>query len=500
MNRNWKLFICTGLIFSILAGCAPAVEESNAVTTPPPTTNEIQVETLPTSSPQPTEEEALPTSSPQPTEVVFFAESSGKIPVIYSHGGGPCDIGGMVFLTKHPNVDLIGLVLSRGEFHPEIAVDLWPVFLYDVLNSKDTAIALGSDARMDPNSHDFPEAWRPYADNFWGLALPEKITEYEPAVGHELIIDLVNNSPEKVTILAMASMIDIALALQQDPGIIDNISHVVIMGGAFTISGNLDDAPYPISNKAAEWNMWIDAQAAKYLFNSGVRLSIVPLDAIQYYLPEEDVNTINTINDPAVNYVAQMWNSQFGNFGPFFIWDTITATAVTNPENFYWTYDGVDVITEVGDFQGQTIALNNGATHTRFATGADYDAILDQLFETFRGETELVPPADEKSELSITELGGTWEGYTGGFHITFFIEPECKLNEKCGTFEIPEFSLTGDIAFVNVNGNVYEFKATNMSSGQTGADYEYLQLQDDGTLFYSTTGSGVTSEAILERQ
>ena len=111
-----------------------------------------------------------------------------------------------------------------------------------------------------------------------------------------------------------------------------------------------------------------------------------------------------------------------------------------------------------------------------------------------------MPPTDEKSELSITELGGTWEGYTGGFHITFFIEPECKLNEKCGTFEIPEFSLTGDIAFVNVNGNVYEFKATNMSSGQTGADYEYLQLQDDGTLFYSTTGSGVTSEAILERQ
>jgi inosine-uridine nucleoside N-ribohydrolase len=503
MNRNWKLFICTGLIFSILAGCTPTVEEPTAGNMPPLTTSEIQVETLPTSSPpQPTEEEALPTSSPQPTEVVFFAESSGKIPVIYSHGGGPCDIGGMVFLTKHPNVDLIGLVLSRGEFHPEIAVDLWPVFLYDVLNSKDTAIALGSDARMDPNSHDFPEAWRPYADNFWGLALPEKITEYEPAVGHELIIDLVNNSPEKVTILAMASMIDIALALQQDPGIIDNISHVVIMGGAFTISGNLDDAPYPISNKAAEWNMWIDAQAAKYLFNSGVRLSIVPLDAIQYYLPEEDVNTINTINDPGVNYVAQMWNQQYGwsDGAGFLIWDTITATAVTNPENFYWTYDGVDVITDPGDFQGQTIALNNGATHTRYATGADYDAILNQIFETFRGETTLTPAADAEPDIIITELAGTWEGFTGDFHITFYIKPECKLNEKCGTFEIPEYSLTGDITFVNVDGNKYEFKATNISSGIPGNEYEYLEILGDGTLKYYSQGETVTSEAILYRK
>ena len=498
MNINWKLLIPTVLIFSFLAGCAPTVEEPTAENTP--SVEEPTAGNTPPTATSEMQEEDTPTSVPPTTEEIFPDPLVGRIPVIYSHGGGPCDIGGMVFLAKHPNVDLIGLVLSRGEFHPEIAVDLWPVFLYDVLKSKDTAIALGSDARMDPNSHDFPEAWRPYADNFWGLALPEKITEYEPAVGHELIIDLVNNSPEKVTILAMASMIDIALALQQDPGIIDNISHVVIMGGAFTISGNLDDAPYPISNKAAEWNMWIDAQAAKYLFNSGVRLSIVPLDAIQYYLPEEDVNTINTINDPAVNYVAQMWNSQFGNFGPFFIWDTITATAVTNPENFYWTYDGVDVITEVGDFQGQTIALNNGAQHTRYATDADYDAILDQLFETFRGETTFAPPADGESDIPIIELAGTWEGFTGDFHITFFLEPECELNVKCWTFEIPDFSLTGEVTFVDVDGNVYEFKATNISSGQPGNDYEYLQLLDDGTLFYSTTGSCVTSEAILERE
>ncbi len=56
MTKNWKFLLCAGLIFSILAGCAPAVEEPAAGNTPPPTTSEIQVETLPTSSPQPTEE------------------------------------------------------------------------------------------------------------------------------------------------------------------------------------------------------------------------------------------------------------------------------------------------------------------------------------------------------------------------------------------------------------------------------------------------------------
>jgi len=502
VTRNQNLLICTGLFISLLAGCGSAGEIP--AREKPPVVVVSAPENTPTVIPSITPEEIIPTFTPQPTEVSFFDPPNGRIPVIFSHGGAPCDIAGMVYFTKHPNVDLIGFVLTRGEFHPEIAVKKWPVFLYDVLDYKSTSIAIGSDKRMDPNSNEFPESWRPAADNFWGLALPEQEAEFEVGVGHEMIIDLVKNSQEKVTIVAMASMIDVALALQQDPGIIDNISHVVIMGGAFTVEGNLSDAPYPIDNEVAEWNMWIDARAAQHVFNSGVPVSIIPLDAIQYYIQQADMTEINEIDDPGVKYAARMWNQQWGwGGGGFFIWDTITVTAITNPENFNWVYDGVDVITEPGDFQGQTIALNNGAQHMRYATGADYDAVLDQLMETFRDETALFSsapeaPAASESDIIITRLGGTWEGFTGNFHITFFIEPECKLNEKCGTFEIPEFSLTGDISFVDVNSNLFEFKVSNTSFDVPNADYESLQLLDDGTLLYSTTGSGVTNEAILE--
>ncbi len=496
MNKLWRFLICTGLIFSILIGCTPRAETPTTENISQPVANENQEEEE--------KEEVPPTHTSEPVESIFPNPIEGKIPVIFSHGGAPCDIGGMVFLSKHPNVDLIGIVLTRGEIHPEIAVEKWPVFLYDVLDSHNTAIALGSDIRMDSNSHEFPEAWRKSADDFWGLDLPDQVTEFDPVVGHELIIELVNNSPEKVTLIAMASMIDIALALQEDPGIIDNISHVVIMGGAFTIRGNLDEGPDETSNEAAEWNMWIDAQAAKYLFNSGVPISIVPLDAIQYHVQSGDIDRINTISDPGVEYVAQMWNQQWSwsNGEGFFIWDTITVTAVTNPENFYWTYDGVDVIAESGDFQGQTIALNNGAVHTRYATGANYDAVIDQLLETFRDETLLSPlsPAVETDTI-ITELAGTWEGDTGAFTIIFTLETECIINEKCGTFEIPDFDLSGDISFVNIEGNIYEFKATNLSSGkESEALYEYLQILDDGRLKYFTSGQERSSEAILERK
>lgn len=93
MNRNWKLLICAVLIFYMLVGCAPDISEVGEESTPAP--------------PKLTSEE------------IFSDVAKGKIPVIYSHGGGPGDIGCLVYLTKHPNVDLIGMVLSRGEIHPE---------------------------------------------------------------------------------------------------------------------------------------------------------------------------------------------------------------------------------------------------------------------------------------------------------------------------------------------------------------------------------------------
>ncbi len=504
MKKHTVFLMMLVIITSLLIGCTPAKETPVIIVVQDPTRTPT-----PTVPPPASETQDVPTPSltPPPTEVVFLDRSQEKIPVIYTHGGGPCDIGGTVFLKKHPNVDLIGVVLSRGEIHPEIARDKWAAFLYDVLDLQGTALGLGTDERLDPNSHEFPEGWRSLADNFWNLGIPDPVMDYETQPGPQLIVDLVNRSPQKVTLIAMASLADIALAMQQDPGIIDNIANVVIMGGAFTVPGNLSDAPYEIDNQVAEWNMWIDAQAAKYVINSGVPISIVPLDAIQYLVDAADVAIINGISDPGVNYVARMWNTQIGWNGPFLIWDTITSTAITNPENFYWTYDGVDVITEPGDHQGQTVPLNNGATHIRYATGADYQAILDQLFETYRGETvswitSEGEPDEGPQDGSLADLAGTWEGSTtGNFQITFYLGSDCELNKPCGTFEIPDFSLTGDITFVNITGNIFEFKASNFSLDSVSpAVYEYLELLDDGTLKYVTQGEEGGNEGILYRK
>jgi len=77
---------------------------------------------------------------------------------------------------------------------------------------------------------------------------------------------------EKVTIIATGCLTNIALLLTIYPEIIDDIKQIVIMGGAVgrNVSGN--------TKPNAEFNFEIDPEAAAIVFQSGVEITLVPLD------------------------------------------------------------------------------------------------------------------------------------------------------------------------------------------------------------------------------
>jgi len=373
VNKSSKVIIYSILLISFVVGCAT---EKNEV---------VVEETLQVSSEE-EEKEVLPTNTSEQKEEIITNTLSEKIPLIFSHDGAPDDIATLVYIAKHPSIKLIGVIQSYGEQHPTQSVDEWQVFLYDVIDYDGAAIAVGSEEPVDPSPNEFPAGWREGADNFWGLDLPAKGGDYEAVVGYELIIDLVKNSPGKVTILVTGAQTDVALALQEDASIADNISQIVIMGGAFNVGGNLYESAGYEDNEVAEWNIYVDPLAAKIVFNSGVPLSIVPLDGSDdFVIKPEHYQMIKDIDDPALKVLSRLWEQQFIWWGgDFKIWDIVAAAALTNSEHFTWTYDGVDVIAEVGDSHGQTIVLNNGSQITRFASDTNFEKVRDTIFEVYR--------------------------------------------------------------------------------------------------------------------
>jgi len=372
MNKLSTVLLSLMLLLSLAIGCTPPI-------------NARMVEETLHAPDEGTENILLPTTASEHKEEIVIISLDEKIPLVFSHDGAPDDIATLVYISKHPNIKLIGVIQSYGEQHPTLSIDEWQVFLYDVLDKDDTAIAIGSEKPVDPNPNEFPASWRSSADNFWGLDLPAKTGDYDSAIGYELIIDLVKNSPEKVTILVTGAQTDMALALQEDASIAENISQIVIMGGAFNVRGNLFDGSG--NNMVAEWNIFVDPLAAKIVFNSGVPLSIVPLDGSDNFMINAIQHAkIRDIDDPALQVLSQLWEQQLNWWGGggFKIWDIVAAAALTNPEYFTWAYDGVDVIAVAGDSHGQTIVLNNGSQTTRYASDTDFNKVRDIIFEVFR--------------------------------------------------------------------------------------------------------------------
>jgi len=230
------------------------------------------------------------------------------IPLIFSHDGAPDDIATMVYLSKHPSIELLGVIQSYGEQHPTESVEEWGIFLYEVIDRDDVPIGVGSEIPVDPHPNQFPEGWRNSADEFWGMYLPEETEEFETAVVHELIIDLVKNSPVKVTVLVTGAETDMALAIEEDASIAENIEQIVIMGGAFNVDGNLNESPGYEGNHTAEWNIFVDPLAAKIVFNSGIPLSIVPLDGSDnFFITADDPKKLRKYDDDAIQVLYWLW-------------------------------------------------------------------------------------------------------------------------------------------------------------------------------------------------
>jgi purine nucleosidase len=96
----------------------------------------------------------------------------------------------------------------------------------------------------------------------------------------DVIIDLVTASPGEITLVALGPLTNLALAVRREPRLARRVHEVVVMGGSFT-RGNV--------TPAAEFNIFVDPEAAAIVFGAGWPLTIVGLDVTETALAGESV-------------------------------------------------------------------------------------------------------------------------------------------------------------------------------------------------------------------
>jgi purine nucleosidase len=97
-----------------------------------------------------------------------------------------------------------------------------------------------------------------------GYPPPRRSAEKQHAV--DAIVSIIRNNPG-LLLVTLGPLTNIALALAQAPDIVRNVGRCVVMGGAPCCEGNV--------TPAAEYNIWVDPEAARIVFHSHLPLEMV---------------------------------------------------------------------------------------------------------------------------------------------------------------------------------------------------------------------------------
>ena len=105
-----------------------------------------------------------------------------------------------------------------------------------------------------------------------GLTLPAPRMALRPQHGVDFIVETLRAAdPGAIALCALGPLTDIAVALIKAPDIADRVGELVVMGGAGFEIGNI--------TPAAEFNMHVDPHAAAIVLDSGMPITMIPLDA-----------------------------------------------------------------------------------------------------------------------------------------------------------------------------------------------------------------------------
>ncbi len=203
-------------------------------------------------------------------------------------------------------------------------------------------------------------------------------------------IDTIRNSPEKVTLVPVGPLTNIAILLRAEPDIVENIEEIVIMGG-----GHIERN----ATAASEFNIWMDPEAAEIVLNCGAKITLVPLDAthaastrldeVQQY---KDLNT--TVGDMFAELI-EIRTHAYNVLQPLHepdlcpLHDALCIAYLINPDvlqNVLFTRVDVDISGGFAD--GMTIVdtrhFHNLPDNCHVALSADRDLFNQILYERIK--------------------------------------------------------------------------------------------------------------------
>ena len=159
------------------------------------------------------------------------------------------------------------------------------------------------------------------------------LTKEEPLNGLAVgkMIEMVKDNPGKVSIVIIGPETNIAKAILKEPVLPKLVKEFVIMGGAISCPGN--------KNRTAEFNIFVDPESAEIVFNSGAKITLIPLDVCnQIVLTLKDFKKIkeSALYKPIMSMMRKFIKgiNQFEKIKGALVYDALAAYYLINPKAY----------------------------------------------------------------------------------------------------------------------------------------------------------------------
>lgn len=210
------------------------------------------------------------------------------------------------------------------------------------------------------------------------------ITKQEPLTetAVDQIIDMVKRNPGQLSILTLGPLTNIAEALIKDSSLASEIQEIVMMGGAIAVPGN--------KNRVAEFNIFVDPDAADIVFRAPVKKVLVPLDVcneVSLLLADFDQLKDSPLYTPIRSMMAHYIDgiNTFEKTVGAIMYDPLAAYFLINPAAYSMEMMDVQVEVQSELTRGMTVAdrriWGDKYPNVLVAQSVDRDAFVRDFLE-----------------------------------------------------------------------------------------------------------------------
>ncbi|KAL7127990.1 hypothetical protein ABFS83_14G285800 [Erythranthe nasuta] len=261
-----------------------------------------------------------------------------------------------IFLAlQSPEVEVIGLTTIFGNVYTTLATRN-ALHLLEIAGRTDIPVAEGSHVTITKGTKlriaDFVHG----TDGLGNQNFPPPKGKQIEQSAADFLIQQAALYPGEVTVVALGPLTNVALAIQSDPSFIKNVGQIVLLGGAFSVNGNV--------NPASEANIFGDPDAADIVFTSGADVLAIGINVThQVFLTDADREKLAESSGKFAQYICKILDVYYSyhhdaySTKGVYLHDPTTVLAAVDPSLITYV-EGVVRVQTVGITRGLTLFYN----------------------------------------------------------------------------------------------------------------------------------------------